>query len=193
MNSHCCNVARHNAGQKSHLTQETELLESLLQEVDHQKRSCSKQELIQKSSELLQMFTQVHRKPMASFVTEAIPADFPRQVFMPCFRRHFLTLCIFSVCVVYPSAPTKRKPETHLHEESVNFLIRSSFQLPSPCILLLIYCTLQLYKVVISYCRPCLPAVIIIIIRPHRSTQWTRKKCGSLFLSITLANLNRFL
>jgi len=68
-------------GQKSHLTQETELLESLLQEVDHQKRSCSKQELIQKSSELLQMFTQVHRKPMASFVTEAVPADFPRQAF----------------------------------------------------------------------------------------------------------------
>jgi len=72
----CCNT-----GQKSHLTQETELLESLLQEVDHQKRSCSKQELIQKSAELLQMFTQVHRKPMASFVTEAIPADFPRHLF----------------------------------------------------------------------------------------------------------------
>ena len=67
------------AGQKNHLTQETELLESLLQEVDHQKRSCSKHELIQKSSDLLQMFTEVHRKPMASFVTEAIPADFPRQ------------------------------------------------------------------------------------------------------------------
>ena len=66
------------SAQKSHLTQETELLESLLQEVEHQKRTCSKQELIQKSSELLQMFTQVHRKPMASFVTEAVPADFPR-------------------------------------------------------------------------------------------------------------------
>ena len=63
------------------MLQETELLESLLQEVDHQKRSCSKQELIQKSSELLQMFTQVHRKPMASFVTEAVPADFARRVF----------------------------------------------------------------------------------------------------------------
>ena len=69
------------AGQKSHLAQETELLESLLQEVDHQKRSCSKKELIEKSPELLQMFTDVHRKPMASFVTEAVPADFPRQVY----------------------------------------------------------------------------------------------------------------
>ena len=64
------------------MTQETELLESLLQEVDHQQRSCSKQELIQKSSELLAMFTQFHRRPMASFVTEPIPADFPRQAFM---------------------------------------------------------------------------------------------------------------
>jgi tripartite motif-containing protein 37 len=67
-------------GQKSQLTQETELLESLLQEVDHRKRSSTKRELIQKSPELLQMFTQVHRKPMASFVTAAIPADFPSEI-----------------------------------------------------------------------------------------------------------------
>ncbi len=66
------------SGQRNQLTQETELLESLLQEVDHQKRSCSKQELIQKSAELLQMFSQVHRKPMASFVTAPVPADFTR-------------------------------------------------------------------------------------------------------------------
>ena len=65
-------------GQRNQLTQETELLESLLQEVDHQKRACSKQELISKSNELLQMFTQVHRKPMASFVTAPVPADFTR-------------------------------------------------------------------------------------------------------------------
>ncbi|KAL7986922.1 hypothetical protein Chor_005841 [Crotalus horridus] len=56
-------------GQKTSLTQETELLESLLQEVEHQLRSCSKSELISKSSEILMMFQQVHRKPMASFVT----------------------------------------------------------------------------------------------------------------------------
>ncbi|XP_022108333.1 E3 ubiquitin-protein ligase TRIM37-like isoform X2 [Acanthaster planci] len=63
-------------GQKNSLTQETELLESLLQEVEHQLRSCTKSELIAKSGELLQMFTQVHRKPMASFVTAPVPADF---------------------------------------------------------------------------------------------------------------------
>ena len=65
-------------GQRSQLTQETELLESLLQEVDHQKRVCAKQQLISKSPELTQMFTQVHRKPMASFVTAPVPADFTR-------------------------------------------------------------------------------------------------------------------
>ncbi|XP_033627002.1 E3 ubiquitin-protein ligase TRIM37-like [Asterias rubens] len=63
-------------GQKNSLTQETELLESLLQEVEHQLRSCTKSELIAKSGELLQMFTQVHRKPMASFVTAPVPASF---------------------------------------------------------------------------------------------------------------------
>uniref|UniRef100_G1RAZ2 Tripartite motif containing 37 n=1 Tax=Nomascus leucogenys TaxID=61853 RepID=G1RAZ2_NOMLE len=61
---------------KTSLTQETELLESLLQEVEHQLRSCSKSELISKSSEILMMFQQVHRKPMASFVTTPVPPDF---------------------------------------------------------------------------------------------------------------------
>uniref|UniRef100_A0A8C0IQ74 Tripartite motif containing 37 n=1 Tax=Chelonoidis abingdonii TaxID=106734 RepID=A0A8C0IQ74_CHEAB len=65
-------------GQKTSLTQETELLESLLQEVEHQLRSCSKSELISKSSEILMMFQQVHRKPMASFVTTPVPPDFTR-------------------------------------------------------------------------------------------------------------------
>ncbi|KAG9492649.1 hypothetical protein GDO78_000902 [Eleutherodactylus coqui] len=63
-------------GQKTSLTQETELLESLLQEVEHQLRSCSKSELISKSPEILMMFQQVHRKPMASFVTTPVPPDF---------------------------------------------------------------------------------------------------------------------
>ncbi|XP_041053834.1 E3 ubiquitin-protein ligase TRIM37 isoform X1 [Carcharodon carcharias] len=65
-------------GQKTSLTQETELLESLLQEVEHQLRSCSKSELILKSQEILLMFQQVHRKPMASFVTTPVPPDFTR-------------------------------------------------------------------------------------------------------------------
>ena len=71
-------------GQKNSLTQETELLESLLQEVEHQLRSCTKSELIAKSGELLQMFTQVHRKPMASFVTAPVPASFMRSDTVVC-------------------------------------------------------------------------------------------------------------
>ncbi|XP_063152306.1 E3 ubiquitin-protein ligase TRIM37 isoform X2 [Candoia aspera] len=67
-------------GQKTSLTQETELLESLLQEVEHQLRSCSKSELIAKSSEILMMFQQVHRKPMASFVTTPVPPDFTSEL-----------------------------------------------------------------------------------------------------------------
>ncbi|XP_020922948.1 E3 ubiquitin-protein ligase TRIM37 isoform X9 [Sus scrofa] len=63
-------------GQKTSLTQETELLESLLQEL----RSCSKSELISKSSEILMMFQQVHRKPMASFVTTPVPPDFTSEL-----------------------------------------------------------------------------------------------------------------
>ncbi|XP_029029822.1 E3 ubiquitin-protein ligase TRIM37 isoform X2 [Betta splendens] len=65
-------------GQKTSLTQETELLESLLQEVEHQLHSCSKSELISKSPEILLMFQQVHRKPMQSFVTTPVPPDFTR-------------------------------------------------------------------------------------------------------------------
>ncbi|XP_069767872.1 E3 ubiquitin-protein ligase TRIM37 isoform X4 [Narcine bancroftii] len=67
-------------GQKTSLTQETELLESLLQEVEHQLRSCSKSELIVKSQEILLMFQRVHRKPMASFVTTPVPPDFTSEL-----------------------------------------------------------------------------------------------------------------
>ncbi|KAM9320069.1 E3 ubiquitin-protein ligase TRIM37 [Gastrophryne carolinensis] len=67
-------------GQKTSLTQETELLESLLQEVEHQLRTCSKSELISKSPEILMMFQQVHRKPMASFVTTPVPPDFTSEL-----------------------------------------------------------------------------------------------------------------
>uniref|UniRef100_A0A8C8BNU8 Tripartite motif containing 37 n=1 Tax=Otus sunia TaxID=257818 RepID=A0A8C8BNU8_9STRI len=43
-------------------------------------RSCSKSELISKSSEILMMFQQVHRKPMASFVTTPVPPDFTSEL-----------------------------------------------------------------------------------------------------------------
>ncbi|XP_037666029.1 E3 ubiquitin-protein ligase TRIM37 isoform X6 [Choloepus didactylus] len=82
-------------GQKTSLTQETELLESLLQEVEHQLRSCSKSELISKSSEILMMFQQVHRKPMASFVTTPVPPDFTSEL-VPCYDSATFVLENFS-------------------------------------------------------------------------------------------------
>ncbi|KAJ8402208.1 hypothetical protein AAFF_G00370730 [Aldrovandia affinis] len=101
-------------GQKTSLTQETELLESLLQEVEHQDflrcplvcggkclggecelRSCSKSELISKSPEILLMFQQVHRKPMQSFVTTPVPSDFTSEL-VPAYDSSTFVLANFS-------------------------------------------------------------------------------------------------
>ncbi|XP_061383506.1 E3 ubiquitin-protein ligase TRIM37-like isoform X4 [Danaus plexippus] len=67
-------------GQKNSLTQETEQLEHLLQEIEHQLHSSTRSELIAKSGDLSKMIHQVRKKPMASFVTAPVPADFHRQV-----------------------------------------------------------------------------------------------------------------
>ncbi|XP_078729954.1 E3 ubiquitin-protein ligase TRIM37 isoform X1 [Lampetra fluviatilis] len=83
-------------GQKNSLTKETELLESLLQEVEHQVRSCSKSELIMKSAEILQMFQQVHRRPMASFVTAPVPPDFTSEL-VPAYDSSTFVLSNFSI------------------------------------------------------------------------------------------------
>ena len=66
------------SGQKNSLSQETELLESVLQDVEQKKRSCAKHEFIRRTSELMDTFKQVHKKPMASFVSAPVPADFHR-------------------------------------------------------------------------------------------------------------------
>ncbi|XP_075221281.1 E3 ubiquitin-protein ligase TRIM37-like isoform X2 [Lycorma delicatula] len=67
-------------GQKSSLTQETEQLEALLQEIEHQLHTCTRSELITQSSELSRMIHQVRKKPMASFVTAPVPADFISEI-----------------------------------------------------------------------------------------------------------------
>ncbi|XP_069672706.1 E3 ubiquitin-protein ligase TRIM37-like [Periplaneta americana] len=67
-------------GQKNSLTQETEQLEALLQEIEHQLHSCSRSELITKSGDLSRMIHQVRKKPMASFVTAPVPADFQSEI-----------------------------------------------------------------------------------------------------------------
>ncbi|XP_072943962.1 uncharacterized protein [Epargyreus clarus] len=67
-------------GQKNGLTQETEQLEHLLQEIEHQMHTSTRSELIAKSSDLSKMIHQVRKKPMASFVTAPVPADFHSEI-----------------------------------------------------------------------------------------------------------------
>lgn len=67
-------------GQKNSLTLETEQLETLLQEVEHQLHTCTRSELIVKSADLLRMIHQVRNKPMTSFVTAPVPADFHSEI-----------------------------------------------------------------------------------------------------------------
>ncbi|KAL3856760.1 hypothetical protein ACJMK2_011480 [Sinanodonta woodiana] len=83
-------------GQRGQLTQETELLESLIQKVNHQMSVSSKSELISRSGELLHMFKQVHRKPMGSFVTAPVPADFTSEI-VPQYDTSSFTMKNFSV------------------------------------------------------------------------------------------------
>lgn len=66
--------------QKNLLTQETEQLETMLQDIEHSLHSSTRSQLIKRSPELLGMVYQVHKKPMASFVTAPIPADFNSEI-----------------------------------------------------------------------------------------------------------------
>ncbi|XP_012552089.1 uncharacterized protein LOC101744303 isoform X2 [Bombyx mori] len=67
-------------GQKNSLTQETEQLEHLLQEIEHQLHTSTRSELIARSGDLSKMIHQVRKKPMASFVTAPVPADFHSEI-----------------------------------------------------------------------------------------------------------------
>jgi tripartite motif-containing protein 37 len=66
--------------QKNALSLETESLEHLLQEIEHQLNSCSRSQLICKSPDLLKMINQVRSKPMSSFSCTPIPADFVSEI-----------------------------------------------------------------------------------------------------------------
>ncbi|XP_048522500.1 uncharacterized protein LOC109541314 isoform X5 [Dendroctonus ponderosae] len=67
-------------GQKDTLTQETEQLEHLLHEIEHQLHTCTRSELIIKSAELSRMIHNIRKKPMTSFVTAPVPADFHSEI-----------------------------------------------------------------------------------------------------------------
>lgn len=82
-------------GQKNQLSQETEMLENVLQEVDRQMKSCSRSELICRSTEMLQMFQAIHKKPMASFVSAPVPPDFCSEL-VPNYDSSTFTVARFS-------------------------------------------------------------------------------------------------
>ncbi|CAH1998364.1 unnamed protein product [Acanthoscelides obtectus] len=70
-------------GQKDSLTQETEQLEHLLHEIEHQLHVCTRSELIMKSNDLSRMINGIRKKPMTSFVTPPVPADFHSEIVPP--------------------------------------------------------------------------------------------------------------
>ena len=67
-------------GQKNSLIEETDTLTALLASVENDMRAFKKSELIFKTKDILNKFSQVWKKPMASFVTAPVPADFTRWV-----------------------------------------------------------------------------------------------------------------
>lgn len=69
--------------QKNSLSQETEQLEAVLKSVEQQLTTSCKSELVSTSNGILQRMTEIQSKPMASFVTAAVPADFPSEIVPP--------------------------------------------------------------------------------------------------------------
>ena len=69
-------------GQKNSLIEETDTLTALLAGVENDMRAFKKSELIFKTKEMLNKFSLVWKKPMASFVTAPVPADFTRYAFL---------------------------------------------------------------------------------------------------------------
>ncbi|VDM33444.1 unnamed protein product [Hydatigera taeniaeformis] len=69
--------------QRNHLTQETELLNSLLNEVEAQLNSTSPANLIFRSPALSAMFAEVHKTPMPSVNCDYSPYDFASELVPP--------------------------------------------------------------------------------------------------------------
>ncbi|KAH8866430.1 E3 ubiquitin-protein ligase [Schistosoma japonicum] len=75
---------------------EIELLESLLQDVQSELDVATRSEMITRSSEILAMFNEVHCKPMASFVSAPVPADFVSEI-VPPYESSTFTLQPYSI------------------------------------------------------------------------------------------------
>ncbi|CAF0875972.1 unnamed protein product [Didymodactylos carnosus] len=66
--------------QRSQFSRETELIEHVLQDIEHKIKTSGKAEIISKQQDLLQSIQFIYRKPMTSFVTTPIPSDFSSEI-----------------------------------------------------------------------------------------------------------------
>ena len=66
--------------QKNALTQETEQIENLLSQIDQYINGKTRSELIVKSQELLQLSTELNRKPTSAFATPQVQPDFTSEI-----------------------------------------------------------------------------------------------------------------
>ena len=66
--------------QKNTVNQETEQLETILHQMEQQLHQCTKSQLIQRALDLHALVAPVNKKPMASFVTAPVPADFQSEI-----------------------------------------------------------------------------------------------------------------
>ena len=69
-------------GQKNQLSEETEVLHSMINQLDSELRCRSKPQLIDEASNLIKAAHRVCRQPMPSLVTGTVPADFLRFVYI---------------------------------------------------------------------------------------------------------------
>merc|ERR1739838_222168 len=82
-------------GQKKQLGTETDMLNNLLNDVELKISNCTKSELIKDSPALLHLFAEIHKKPMTSFVTAAVPPDFTSEL-VPTYNSSTFTIQRFS-------------------------------------------------------------------------------------------------
>ncbi|CAF1166698.1 unnamed protein product [Rotaria magnacalcarata] len=67
-------------GQRLQFSRETELIEHVLQDIEHRVSTSGKAEVIGKQQDLLNSIQMIYRKPMTSFVTTPVPCDFPSEI-----------------------------------------------------------------------------------------------------------------
>ncbi|CAF0782676.1 unnamed protein product [Adineta steineri] len=66
--------------QRLQFSREIELIDHVLQDIEHRVSTSGKAEVIGKQQDLLNSIQMIYRKPMTSFVTTPVPCDFPSEI-----------------------------------------------------------------------------------------------------------------